>query len=61
MASFICIETDRLTKIISHLRNAIDALHGGAYGVTEACIKVSDNILCDELFGEVLYPEYGVN
>ena len=59
--SLVCIKTEKLRKVISHLRNAIDAPHGGAYGVTEAAIKISDNILCNELFGEVLYPEYSLD
>lgn len=51
------MSSNDLKAILSHLRNARNALEGGATGVVMAAIKISDNIICKRLFGEVIYPE----
>ena len=48
---------ETMKDCIGQLRIAMDAFTGQVYGITQQAIIKADNILCHELFGEVLYPD----
>lgn len=54
----ISISKDKLTRIISHLRNAEIAMKAGDQGSALAAMKISDNILSYAIFGEYIHKEH---